>query len=240
MGDDHQGIDRGQRSGLEVEMTRYSLKGSNMRFLSQVAIVASVLTVVSAAIFITTRGDNGSRAAEAKLGEPDSRVNGVFRPTPTQWASLTVQPVEMQTFRSEFPTEGKIAIDEDRATRIYSPYAGRIMKLLVAPGDRIQQGQLIFAIHANDSVETQKDFMAALTGLNKARSQLNLAKITEQRLGNLARDKAMPGRKRRPTSRRRRMICGRQRSRCKRCATVCVSWARLMKRSTHSRRPASS
>ena len=43
--------------------------------------------------------------------------------------------VQQKVFRSEQVTEGKIAIDEDRATPIFSPYAGRVTKLFVKPGD---------------------------------------------------------------------------------------------------------
>ena len=94
-------------------------------------------------------------------------------------------------FRSEISTEGKIAIDEDRATRIYSQYAGRITRLAVGSGDAVQKGQLLFVIEAADSIETQKDFVSALGDLNKARSQVDLAAIVERRLGNLYRDRSM-------------------------------------------------
>jgi biotin carboxyl carrier protein len=38
-------------------------------------------------------------------------------------------------------TEGKIAVDEDRSTPIFSPYAGRVTKLFVKPGDVVTAGQ---------------------------------------------------------------------------------------------------
>ncbi len=82
-------------------------------------------------------------------------------------------------------------IDEDRTTRIYSPYAGRVKRLLAAPGDVVEQGQQIFIIDATDSVETQKDFVSAIADLNKARSQVNLTTIAERRVANLIKDKAM-------------------------------------------------
>lgn len=81
--------------------------------------------------------------------------------------------------------------DEDRATRIYSPYAGRVKRILAAPGDVVSQGQQIFVIEATDLVETQKDFVAAISELNKARSQVNLTTIVERRVANLVKDKSM-------------------------------------------------
>jgi cobalt-zinc-cadmium efflux system membrane fusion protein len=64
-----------------------------------------------------------------------------YTPTPAEWASLTIQPVTERAFRAERATEGKIAVDEDRSTPVFSPYAGRVTKLLARPGDSAVQGQ---------------------------------------------------------------------------------------------------
>ena len=61
-----------------------------------------------------------------------------------------------------------IAIDEDRSTPVFSPYAGRVTKLLARPGDHVEQGQPLFVIEAPDTVQAQNDFIAAATALNKA------------------------------------------------------------------------
>ena len=44
-----------------------------------------------------------------------------YTPTPAEWATLTVQPVVERIFRAEHVTEGKIAVDEDRSTPVFSP-----------------------------------------------------------------------------------------------------------------------
>lgn len=113
-----------------------------------------------------------------------------FYPTPAQWASLTVEPVATETFHEELITEGKIAVDEDHATAIYSPYTGRVTKLLVAPGDKVSSGQPLFVLEAADSVQIQNDFIAALSAYNKARSQVNLTETVEKRQHDLYDSKA--------------------------------------------------
>ena len=110
-----------------------------------------------------------------------SKLAGFFYPTAAQWATLTVEPAQQRVFRSELTTEGKIAVDEDRSTPIFSPYAGRVTKLLVKPGDIVERGQPLFTVEATDMVQAQNDFIAASTALNKARSQLNLAQIVDKR-----------------------------------------------------------
>ncbi len=115
-----------------------------------------------------------------------------YTPSPAEWASLTIQPVTKRAFRAEHVTEGKIAVDEDRSTPVFSPYAGRVTKLLARPGDRVVQGQPLFVIEAADTVQAQNDFIAAMTGLNKARSALDLAQLQHKRAKDLFEGKAVP------------------------------------------------
>lgn len=154
--------------------------------------VIGLLTVpiMIAAAVIVLRVDRGSAARSSALDSEIKSADGKLRLTASQWSAVTVQPIEQQAFRSEFRTEGKVAIDQNLSTRIFAPYAGRVTKLMVAPGDEVQKGQLLFVIAAADSVDAQKDFVVALTSRNKAVSQVNLAQIVERRMSNLAKDKA--------------------------------------------------
>lgn len=115
-----------------------------------------------------------------------------YTPSPAEWASLTIEPVSDRTFRAEHVTEGKIAIDEDRATPVFSPYAGRVTKLLARPGDQVVQGQPLFVIEAADTVQAQNDFIVAATALNKAKSQFELAQLQDKRAHDLFEGKAVP------------------------------------------------
>jgi cobalt-zinc-cadmium efflux system membrane fusion protein len=115
-----------------------------------------------------------------------------YTPTPAEWASLATEPAAERTFRAEHVTEGKIAVDEDRSTPVFSPYAGRVTRLLARPGDQVTQGQALFVIEAADNVQAQNDFIAAMTTLNKAKSALDLAQIQDKRARDLFEGKAVP------------------------------------------------
>ena len=65
-----------------------------------------------------------------------------YVPSATEWASLTIEPVTERVFRAEHATEGKIAVNEDSSTPIFSPFAGRVTKLLVKPSDKVERGHL--------------------------------------------------------------------------------------------------
>jgi cobalt-zinc-cadmium efflux system membrane fusion protein len=115
-----------------------------------------------------------------------------YVPTAAEWASLTVEPVSERAFRAERITEGKIAVNEESSTPIFSPYAGRVTKLLVKPSDVVERGQPLFVIEATDAVQALNDFIASLGTLNTARSKLNLAQIVEKRANDLYAGKAVP------------------------------------------------
>lgn len=115
-----------------------------------------------------------------------------FTPTPSEWATLTIEPVKAKSFRAEYVTEGKVAVDEDRSTPVFSPYAGRVTKLLAKPGEMLKQGQPLFTIEAADTVQAQNDFIAAMTSQNKARSALELSDIQFKRAKDLYEGHAIP------------------------------------------------
>jgi cobalt-zinc-cadmium efflux system membrane fusion protein len=75
---------------------------------------------------------------------------------------------------------------------VYSPYAGRVTKLLAKPGDMVTAGQALFNVESPDMVQAQNDFISAIVGMNKARSALDLAKIVEQQNKTLYDSKAGP------------------------------------------------
>ena len=157
----------------------------------QVLLVLILVFAVGAGIWVAKSRTN-SDARDPDANGQSKKVTGVFYPTPAQWATLTVEPVQQRVFQSEHVTEGKIAVDEDRSTPIFSPYAGRVLKLFVKPGDTVTVGQPLFTVQAADMVQAQNDFISAATALNKARSAQNLAQIIDKRQRLLYEGKAVP------------------------------------------------
>jgi membrane fusion protein, heavy metal efflux system len=159
----------------------------------QVLVVAVLLFAAGAGVWVAkSRTNSDVRDPDRATLSPSKKGAGVFYPTAAQWATLTVEPVQQRVFRAEHVTEGKIAVDEDRSTPIFSPYAGRVLKLFVKPGDTVTVGQPLFTVQAADMVQAQNDFISAATALNKARSAQNLAQIIDKRQRLLYEGKAVP------------------------------------------------
>jgi membrane fusion protein, heavy metal efflux system len=163
----------------------------NARRLRVLAVLALLLLVGTAAALFPQLWP-GAKSQRLESSSQSRPARGVFRPTAAQWAALTIAPVEERSFRAELSTDGKIAVNEDRATPIFSPYSGRVTRLAAKPGDNIMVGQLLFALEATDMVQAQNDFITAVAALETARSQLKLAQIIEKRQHDLYEAKAVP------------------------------------------------
>jgi len=153
---------------------------------------AALLTLAGGATYGFLNSGGGKSGHSEVSSQSRARGQQRYTPTPAEWASLTIQPVTERGFRAEHVTEGKIAIDEDRSTPVFSPYAGRVTKLLVRPGDAVVKGQPLFVIEAADNVQAQNDFIGAMTSMNKAKSALDLAQLQGQRAKDLFEGKAVP------------------------------------------------
>ncbi len=157
----------------------------------RLAFGAALLVVAAAALYGLMHA-GGARHGSSDLSSQSRKGFQRYTPTSAEWATLTVETVSERAFRSETVTEGKVAVDEDRSTPVFSPYAGRVMKLLARPGDSVAQGQPLFVIEAADTVQAQNDFITVMTALNKARSALDLAQIQDKRAKDLFEGKAVP------------------------------------------------
>lgn len=101
-------------------------------------------------------------------------VHDAFRPTRSQWENLTVNTVHAMNFQTELHTEGSLAYDEDALTQVFSPYTGRVTRVIAKPGEAVKKGEPLFAVAATEFVQAQSDLMAA-------RTQIDLAAASEKR-----------------------------------------------------------
>ena len=161
-------------------------------FTKQRVITSVVLLALAGASAYGFMRVGAKEKSHSEISSQSRRNAQNFTPTPSEWATLTIEPVKAKTFRAEYVTEGKVAVDEDRSTPVFSPYAGRVTKLLAKPGEMLKQGQPLFTIEAADTVQAQNDFIAAMTAQNKAKSAIDLADIQFKRAKDLYEGRAIP------------------------------------------------
>lgn len=99
---------------------------------------------------------------------------GTFRASASQMKTLTVEPVGLHGFISEELTEGKIAANADHTTPVFSPYSGRITRVIAGLGDTVKAGATLATLEASEFAQAQND-------LATGAAQVKLARITEAR-----------------------------------------------------------
>src|ERR1700688_1023513 len=133
-------------------------------------IAAGVLGLVALAAWLGGRAFGPHEAPTAAAPSPP----GTFRATPQQLKTLTVELVQTHGFVSEELTKGKIAVNGDRATPVFSPYSGRVTRVIAGLGDTVKSGAPLATVEASEVVQAQND-------LSTATAQVKIARISEAR-----------------------------------------------------------
>ncbi len=158
-----------------MRITVQSIAGrSGLRVALAVAFVACI--VAGAALWW-----RNTAAPKAEPATKTVSADGTFQATESQLASFKIEAVSARSFRSERVTDGKIGVNLDRATQVFSPYSGRVTKVLATLGEQVKQGQPLLAVEATEFVQGQNDLIAAVAAENTSRAQLHQAEITENR-----------------------------------------------------------
>ena len=99
---------------------------------------------------------------------------GTFRATNEEWAGLGLATAQAMAFSPADQTDGRIAANDNRTTLVYSPFTGRVTRVIAKIGDRVRAGSPLFAIEASEFVQSQNDLVTAA-------AQVRLTKAAEAR-----------------------------------------------------------
>jgi cobalt-zinc-cadmium efflux system membrane fusion protein len=123
-------------------------------------------------------------------GKSTAKNPDVVRVSASQLHQLGIVPVVTDQLRIQKPAIGQIAFNEDASTVVATPFSGRVTRLIAKIGDNVKRGDPLFEIDSPEVVQAQTDLIAALHGLEKAKSQVALAKRVLDRQTSLLADKA--------------------------------------------------
>jgi len=133
------------------------------------ALAGGLVIIAVAAVWLAGRVFAPREPAPAAPSPP-----GTFRASPQQFKTFTVATVQTHSFVSEELTEGKIAVNGDRATPVFSPFSGRVTRVIAGLGDTVKAGAPLATLQASEYVQAQNDLSAAA-------AQVKLARINESR-----------------------------------------------------------
>ena len=171
------------------------------------AIAFGLVSVIMAAPSFAGMPDAEAKAPaniEKKIDEPakngksaESKSLNVkggesIRVEPDQAHQLTVITVKDGAFQSHKSAIGQIAFNDDLSAPVWPQFPGRVIKLLAKVGDVVKAGEPLMEIDSPEILQPQNEFIAAVTSLNKAKAQFNLAQTIESRQRVLFDGKAAP------------------------------------------------
>jgi membrane fusion protein, heavy metal efflux system len=177
-----------QSSPPELKPAERPKFGKRLPPAAQLTLLLFVAALIFAGFFagpLTMRLLGLSLPGERQTTAAQPEAGAAFKATARQWATLKVQPVEERVFRDTTATDGRIALDDDLVTPVFSPYSGRITKLIARAGDLVSRGDPLFAIDASELAQAQNDLISASANLRTAKAQLTLATTNEKRQHDL-------------------------------------------------------
>jgi cobalt-zinc-cadmium efflux system membrane fusion protein len=116
----------------------------------------------------------GQRAQGVAAAGAATAPAGTLRLSEAQRRSIGVEGIGSALFHSQVKTDGRIVFNGDRLTPVYSPYSGRVTRVIAPLGALVRQGQALFELEAAEYSQGQSDLLAA-------HAQLKLALANEQR-----------------------------------------------------------
>jgi len=150
---------------VELSLLRRALPpGKQWRIVFVVLVAAGALVV----------GWGALRARASEPAPPSPIAANEVRLTSSQLSTLEINTVTTRGFRTEEVTDGQIALNGDTTTQVFSPYSGRVVRVLASPGEYVKSGAPLLRIEATEFVQAQADLL-------NAAATLKLARINEQR-----------------------------------------------------------
>jgi cobalt-zinc-cadmium efflux system membrane fusion protein len=151
-------MDRSHRTARNVPMT-----------LTPIARVACLLLALA-----------GCSKQPAETAAPEPKIEGetITFPSPEQAPHLAVKVVRFEP-APNVRLNGRLAWDEDHTVRIYSPFSGRVTRILAQPGTRVRKGQALAVLGSAEFGQAQAEARRAETDLRLAEANLQRQKELE-------------------------------------------------------------
>ncbi len=105
-------------------------------------------------------------------------------------AGLRVEPAEEQAVPVTVRANGRLSANEEQTWRVGAITDGRIMKVLVRVGDRVEKGQVLARMFSHDVHESRALYRRAVAEYNRLQSNLAYARRQRDRMQRLLEMKA--------------------------------------------------
>src|SRR5438552_3577831 len=132
------------------------------------------IIILSAALLLGCHSADQNREALAPVRIEENRL--VLPENSSQLAAISIEPVQKQE-KATLHLNGRLVWDDNVTVRIFTPFAGRVTRLLVEPGRAVKQGDPLALIASPDYGQAQADARKAATDFVLA--ERNLSRVRE-------------------------------------------------------------
>jgi cobalt-zinc-cadmium efflux system membrane fusion protein len=153
-----------------------------MKLVQQRAVLLGVALAIAAAV--TACGDGDAKPDIARPRLENGQV--VFPEGSAQVASFATEAVKASG-PLQLRLTGRLVWDENRTVRLFPPFAGRVLQILVKTGEHVSKGQTLAKLASPDFGQAQadarraeSDFALAEKNLNRLR-ELNAAGVSSRK-----------------------------------------------------------
>ncbi|MDR0481457.1 MAG: efflux RND transporter periplasmic adaptor subunit [Gallionellaceae bacterium] len=139
-----------------------------------IGVIAVAVLLLAWWLFARSSGEHHAPAAE-------QAHDGELRLTKEQLQEITIVVAQNRGMAASWQTTGKIAVNEDRTTPVFSPYSGRVARVLVEPGAHVRAGQALLVMQAAEFADGRSALQSALAAEASAQAQLRVAQDNARR-----------------------------------------------------------
>lgn len=122
----------------------------------------------------------GCKPAPEEPSTPEPKVEGntIVFPDASKAPKLQVNAVAYEP-APKVRLNGRLVWDEERTVRVFSPFAGRVTRILVQPGTHVRKGQTLAVLGSAEFGQAQAEARRAETDLRLAETNLQRQKELE-------------------------------------------------------------
>lgn len=133
-----------------------------------IAIIAAIAILVALLWSVLGRSSNAATASRA------AAAAGPVKLSSEQLATLGTAIIKAMPFHDAVVADGQIGVNADTTTQVFSPYSGRVVKVLAGVGDKVRSGEALVTLDASENLDAQSTLITAL-------AQARLARLNETR-----------------------------------------------------------
>jgi membrane fusion protein, heavy metal efflux system len=167
------GVSRVFRSShlLGLGQARFDLRISALPRISALGLRILTFLVLASLLCSATGCHREQKAEDASPVKVADNVVSLPTNSP-QLATLTLEPVEPET-AAVMPLAGRLIWDENTTVRVFTPYAGRVRKVLAEVGQSVTNGMPLAEIQSPDFDQAQAEARKAGSEFRRAERTLN-------------------------------------------------------------------